>query len=45
MGREKALFPEESLFYNYSDGEDRSILFADLVRFRASRCGVAELRR
>ena len=32
FGKEKALFPEESLFYDYSDCEDRSILFAYLVR-------------
>ena len=32
FGREKFLFPEESLFYNYSDCEDRSVLFAYLVR-------------
>ncbi|HIE26364.1 TPA: hypothetical protein EYP66_03670 [Candidatus Poribacteria bacterium] len=32
FGREKVLFPEESLFYNYSDCEDRSVLFAYLVR-------------
>ena len=32
FGREKYLFAEESLFYPYSDCEDRSILFAYLVR-------------
>ena len=32
FGREKPLFPEETLFYEYSDCEDRSILFAHLVR-------------
>jgi hypothetical protein len=32
FGREKFLFPEESLFYLYSDCEDRSVLFAYLVR-------------
>ena len=32
FGREKVLFPEESLFYQYSDCEDRSVLFAYLVR-------------
>ena len=32
FGREKFLFPEETLFYPYSDCEDRSILFAYLVR-------------
>ncbi len=31
FGREKPLFPEETLFYKYSDCEDRSILFAHLV--------------
>ncbi|MBU0675819.1 MAG: hypothetical protein KJ950_14350 [Proteobacteria bacterium] len=30
--REKFLFPEETLFYPYSDCEDRSILFSYLVR-------------
>lgn len=32
FGREKYLFPEETLFYPASDCEDRSILFAYLVR-------------
>jgi len=32
FGREKVLFPEESIFYKYSDCEDRSVLFAYLVR-------------
>ena len=32
FGREKPLFPEETLYYEYSDCEDRSILFAHLVR-------------
>ncbi|MFQ6042627.1 MAG: hypothetical protein ACE5PV_17360, partial [Candidatus Poribacteria bacterium] len=32
FGGEKVLFPEESLFYDYSDCEDRSVLFAYLVR-------------
>jgi len=32
FGREKVFFPEESLFYKYSDCEDRSVLFAYLVR-------------
>ncbi|MCK4297092.1 MAG: hypothetical protein KAX28_10610 [Candidatus Marinimicrobia bacterium] len=32
FGREKPLFPEETLYYKYSDCEDRSILFAHLVR-------------
>lgn len=32
FGREKYLFSEETLFYPYSDCEDRSILFAYLVR-------------
>ncbi len=32
FGREKPLFPDETLFYPYSDCEDRSILFAYLVR-------------
>jgi hypothetical protein len=32
FGREKPLFPEETLFYEYSDCEDRSILYAHLVR-------------
>ena len=30
--REKPLFPEETIYYPYSDCEDRSILFAYLVR-------------
>ncbi len=32
FGREKPLFPDETLWYPYSDCEDRSILFAFLVR-------------
>ena len=32
FGREKYLLPEETLFYPYSDCEDRSFLFAKLVR-------------
>ena len=32
FGREKPLFPEESLFYKFSDCEDRSILFSFLVK-------------
>lgn len=32
FGREKPLFPEETLFYDYSDCEDRAILFSYLVR-------------
>jgi len=32
FGREKSLFTDETLFYPYSDCEDRSILFAFLVR-------------
>lgn len=32
FGREKPLFPEETLYYEFSDCEDRSILFAHLVR-------------
>jgi len=32
FGREKYLFPEETLFYPASDCEDRSILFAYLIR-------------
>jgi hypothetical protein len=32
FGKEKPLFPDETLFYPYSDCEDRSILFAYLVR-------------
>ena len=32
FGREKPLFIEETLYYPYSDCEDRSILFAYLVR-------------
>lgn len=32
FGREKSLFLEETLFYPYSDCEDRAILFAYLVR-------------
>jgi hypothetical protein len=32
FGREKPLFPDETLYYDYSDCEDRAILFAFLVR-------------
>lgn len=32
FGFEKPLFPEESLFYKYSDCEDRSIFFSYIVR-------------
>lgn len=32
FGRENYLFPEETLFYPYSDCEDRAVLFAWLVR-------------
>jgi hypothetical protein len=32
FGREKFFFPEETLYYPFSDCEDRSILFAYLVR-------------
>lgn len=32
FGREKYLIPDETLFYSYSDCEDRSILFSHLVR-------------
>ena len=32
FGFEKPMFPEESLFYRYSDCEDRSILFSYLVK-------------
>ena len=32
FGREKVMFPEETVFYPFSDCEDRSILFAFLVR-------------
>jgi hypothetical protein len=31
-GREKFFFPEETLFYPYSDCDDRAVLFAFLVR-------------
>ena len=31
FGRENYLFPEETLFYPYSDCEDRAVLFAWLV--------------
>ena len=31
FGREKPLIPEETLFYKYSDCEDRSVLFSMLV--------------
>jgi len=32
FGREKPLFPEETIYYQYSDCEDRSILFAFLIQ-------------
>lgn len=32
FGREKPLFPEETIYYEYSDCEDRAILFSFLVR-------------
>jgi hypothetical protein len=32
FGKENYLFPEETIFYPYSDCEDRSVLFAWLVR-------------
>lgn len=32
FGRENYLFPEETIFYPYSDCEDRSVLFAWLVK-------------
>ena len=32
FGEENYLFPEETLFYPYSDCEDRAVLFAWLVR-------------
>ncbi len=32
FGREKPLFPDETLYYEYSDCEDRAVLFAFLVR-------------
>lgn len=32
FGREKPLFPEETIYYPYSDCEDRSVLFSFLVR-------------
>ena len=32
FGYERPLFPDETFFYPYSDCEDRSILFANLVR-------------
>ncbi len=32
FGFEKYMFPEETLYYSYSDCEDRSVLFAYLVR-------------
>jgi len=32
FGREKPLFPEETLYYDYSDCEDRAILFSFLAR-------------
>ena len=31
FGREKPLIPEETLYYKYSDCEDRSVLFSNLV--------------
>lgn len=31
-GEERAFFPEETLFYEYSDCEDRAILFSRIVR-------------
>ena len=37
FGREKPLFPDETLFYDYSDCEDRAILFSYLVK---SLCGL-----
>lgn len=32
FGRERPLFPDETLYYDYSDCEDRAILFSTLVR-------------
>jgi hypothetical protein len=32
FGREKPFFPEETIYYPFSDCEDRSVLFAYLVR-------------
>jgi hypothetical protein len=32
FGREKYFFPEETFYYSYCDCEDRSVLFAYLVR-------------
>lgn len=32
FGRERSLFPDETLYYDYSDCEDRAILFSALVR-------------
>jgi len=32
FGYEKVLFPQETIYYNYSDCEDRSIMFAFLVK-------------
>lgn len=32
FGREKVMFPEETVFYPFSDCEDRSIIFSYLVR-------------
>jgi len=32
FGKEKAMYPEEVLFYPYADCEDRSVFFAALVR-------------
>ena len=32
FGREKPMFPDETLYYGYSDCEDRAVLFARLVR-------------
>ena len=31
-GEERSLFPEETLYYQYSDCEDRSILFSRMIR-------------
>ncbi len=43
FGREKPLFPEETLYYNYSDCEDRAVLFRFLVR-ELTRLDVVGLR-
>lgn len=32
FGRERSLFPDETLYYDYSDCEDRAILYSALVR-------------